>query len=83
PKFWGHKVRFHSVDYFVEELELLYKKGIDFFYFSDDTFSVNKKRVIEICKKILEKNLRIAWNAISRVNYMSEEVLSWMRRAGC
>jgi len=83
PKFWGHKVRFHSVDYFVEELEILYKKGINFFYFSDDTFSVNKKRVIEICKKILEKNLRIAWNAISRVNYMSEEVLSWMRRAGC
>jgi len=83
PKFWGHKVRFHSVDYFVEELELLYKKGINFFYFSDDTFSVNKKRVIEICKKILEKNLRIAWNAISRVNYMSEEVISWMKRAGC
>jgi len=83
PKFWGRKVRFHSVDYFVEELELLYKKGINFFYFSDDTFSVNKKRVIEICKKILKKNLKISWNAISRVNYMSEEVLSWMRKAGC
>jgi anaerobic magnesium-protoporphyrin IX monomethyl ester cyclase len=83
PKFWGRKVRFHSVDYFVEELELLYKKGINFFYFSDDTFSVNKKRVIEICKKILKKNLRISWNAISRVNYMSEQVLSWMRKAGC
>jgi len=83
PKFWGRKVRFHSVDYFVEELELLYKKGVNFFYFSDDTFSVNKKRVIEVCKKILKKNLKIAWNAISRVNYMSEEVLSWMRKAGC
>ena len=83
PKFWGRKVRFHSVDYFVEELELLYKKGINFFYFSDDTFSVNKKRVIEICKKILKKNLKISWNAISRVNYMSEDVISWMRKAGC
>jgi len=83
PKFWGRKVRFHSVDYFVEELELLYKKGVNFFYFSDDTFSVNKKRVVEVCKKILEKNLKISWNAISRVNYMSEEVLSWMRKAGC
>ncbi|MBW2619824.1 MAG: radical SAM protein [Deltaproteobacteria bacterium] len=83
PNFWGRKVRFHSVNYFVEELELLYKKGINFFYFSDDTFSINKKRVIEICKKILEKNLEITWNAISRVNYMSEEVLSWMRKAGC
>ncbi len=83
PKFWGPKVRFHSVDYFVEELELLYKRGVNFFYFSDDTFSINKKHVIEICKKIIKKNLRIVWNAVSRVNYMSEEILFWMRKAGC
>ena len=83
PKFWGPKVRFHSVDYFVEELELLYNRGVNFFYFSDDTFSINKKHVIEICKKIIKKNLKIVWNAISRVNYMSEEILSWMRKAGC
>ncbi len=83
PKFWGPKVRFHSVDYFVEELELLYKRGVNFFYFSDDTFSINKKHVIEICKKIIKKNLKIVWNAVSRVNYMSEEILSWMRKAGC
>ncbi len=54
PKFWGTRVRFHSTDYFVEELEYLVKRGIDFFYFSDDTFSINKKRVIEICKKIIQ-----------------------------
>ncbi|MBW2406885.1 MAG: radical SAM protein [Deltaproteobacteria bacterium] len=83
PKFWGPKVRFHSVEYFVDELERLYKKGIKFFYFSDDTFSVNKKRVIDICKKILEKGLIITWVAISRVNYMSEDILYWMRKAGC
>jgi anaerobic magnesium-protoporphyrin IX monomethyl ester cyclase len=83
PKFWGPKVRFHSVNYFVDELERLYNKGIRFFYFSDDTFSVDKQRVIEICKKILEKRLDIAWVAISRVNTMNEEILYWMRKAGC
>ena len=83
PKFWGPKVRFHSVEYFVDELERLYKKGINFFYFSDDTFSVDKNRVIGICKKILEKGLNITWVAISRVNYMSEDLLCWMRKAGC
>jgi anaerobic magnesium-protoporphyrin IX monomethyl ester cyclase len=83
PKFWGPKVRFHSVEYFIDELERLYKKGINFFYFSDDTFSVDKKRVIEICKKILEKGMNIRWVAISRVNYMSEDILYWMRKAGC
>ena len=83
PKFWGSKVRSHSTDYFVEEVERLYNKGITFFYFSDDTFSINKKRVIDICQKILKKELTILWVAISRVNYMSEEVVAWMRRAGC
>ena len=83
PKFWGPRVRFHSAEYFVDEIELLYKKGVNHFYFSDDTFSINKKQVIEICKKILEKNLKIEWVAISRVNYMNEEILSWMRKAGC
>ncbi len=83
PKFWGPKVRFHSVNYFVDELERLYQKGIRLFYFSDDTFSVDKGRVIEICKKILEKRLDITWVAISRVNTMNEDILYWMRKAGC
>ncbi|MFH1935381.1 MAG: radical SAM protein [Pseudomonadota bacterium] len=83
PRFWGHKVRFHSPDYFIEQLELLSRKGISFFYFSDDTFTIKKNRVIEICKKILERNLRITWVAISRVNVVDEEILCWMRRAGC
>ncbi len=83
PLFWGPRVRFHSTRYFVDELEYLYKKGVHFFYFSDDTFSINKKRVIEICKEILARNLRIVWVAISRVNYMNEEILFWMRKAGC
>ena len=83
PKFWGSKVRFHSADYFVKEIERLYKKGITFFYFSDDTFSVDKKRVVDICKKIIKKNLKISWVAISRVNYISEDTVAWMRRAGC
>lgn len=83
PQFWGHKIRFHSPDYFVDQLELLYKKGITFFYFSDDNFTLRKDRVIEICKKILQRQLQITWVAISRVNYVSEEILYWMRKAGC
>ncbi len=83
PQFWGHKVRFHSPEYFVEQLDLLNKKGVTFFYFSDDTFTIRKDRVIKICRKILEKNLKIVWVAISRVNYVSEDILCWMRKAGC
>lgn len=83
PRFWGHKVRFHSPEYFVGQLEILYKKGLTFFYFSDDTFMFKKDRVVEICRTIIEKNLHISWAAISHVNFVDEEVLYWMRKAGC
>ncbi len=83
PRFWGRKVRFHSSEYFVEQLELLYRKGITFFYISDDTFTMRRDRVIQICKKIIGKDLKITWFAISRVNVADEEILYWMRKAGC
>jgi radical SAM superfamily enzyme YgiQ (UPF0313 family) len=83
PRFWGHKVRFHSPEYFVDQLECLYKKGITFFYISDDTFTIKRDRVIEICRMICDRELHITWVAISRVNYVSEDMLYWMRKAGC
>jgi anaerobic magnesium-protoporphyrin IX monomethyl ester cyclase len=83
PQFWGRKIRWRSPEKFVEELEMLYRKGVTFFYFSDDTFTLDPKRVMEICKRIIDRNLKIAWYAISRVDRVDEEVLHWMRRAGC
>ena len=83
PQFWGKKVRFHSSEYFVTQLQLLYNKGVNFFYFSDDTFTCKKELVIDVCKKILRKKLHITWAAISRVNFINEEILCWMRKAGC
>jgi len=83
PEFWGEKIRSRSPENFVGELERLYGKGITFFYISDDAFTINKKRVIEICKKIIKKNLKITWFAISRVDHVDEETLYWMRKAGC
>jgi radical SAM superfamily enzyme YgiQ (UPF0313 family) len=82
-EFWGRNIRWRSPENFVEELEMLFRKGVSFFYFSDDTFTLDPKRVIEICKRIIEKNLRVSWYAISRVDHVEEEMLFWMRRAGC
>jgi anaerobic magnesium-protoporphyrin IX monomethyl ester cyclase len=83
PLFWRKKIRFRSPEHFVDELEMLYKKGVTFFYFSDDTFTMKKKRVIEICQAIIKRGLQITWYAVSRVNILDENVLLWMRKAGC
>ena len=83
PKFWGERIRWRSPEHFVREVEVLYQKGIRLFYFSDDTFTMRKDRAIEICNRMIEKDLKITWFAVSRVNYVNEEVLFWMRKAGC
>jgi len=83
PRFWGKGIRFRSPRHFVEELEMLFRKGVTFFYVSDDAFTIDKERVIEICRRILERKLGITWYAISRVNCVDEEMLVWMRKAGC
>jgi radical SAM superfamily enzyme YgiQ (UPF0313 family) len=83
PKFWGPKIRFHSPDYFVRQLELLYRRGVTSFFFSDDTFTVSKGHVIKVCKQIIAKGLAISWAAIARARDVDEECLYWMRKAGC
>jgi len=83
PGFWGSRVRAHSAAYFVGQIERLYRRGQRFFYFSDDTFTLRREVVIAVCQAILARQLAISWVAISRVDTVDEEVLAWMRRAGC
>ncbi len=83
PRFWGRQVRAHSADYFVDQLTMLAERGITFFYISDDTFTLDSELVIDVCRKIIERKLKIVWQAISKVNAVNETALFWMRKAGC
>ncbi|MFZ7126004.1 MAG: radical SAM protein [Desulfobacterales bacterium] len=83
PEFWGRRVRFHSAAYFADQIEALNRKGITFFYVSDDTFTLNRNRAIEACRELIRRKIRASWAAISRVDAVDGEVLAWMRRAGC
>jgi radical SAM superfamily enzyme YgiQ (UPF0313 family) len=83
PRFWGRRLRFHSARYFVDQLQRLYEKGIHFFFISDDTFALKKDLVINVCQEIIQRRLEISWAAICRVKDISDDVLYWMRRAGC
>jgi radical SAM superfamily enzyme YgiQ (UPF0313 family) len=83
PAIWGRRVRFHSAGYFAEQLATLRQRGRRFFWVSDDTFTLNRRRAIQACREIIRRGLDIHWAAIARVDAVDEEVLAWMRRAGC
>jgi len=73
-----------SAENFVEELEWVVENlpEIGEIFVEDDTFSANKKRVIEICGLIRERKLDIVWSANARAD-IPYEVLKKMKEAGC
>jgi radical SAM superfamily enzyme YgiQ (UPF0313 family) len=84
PLFWGTRnVRFHSPEWFFEEIRTLAGKGISHFYISDDTFTMDRDRVMALCRKLIPADLNITWHAISRVDRVDPDLLTMMRKAGC
>lgn len=81
---WGHKIRHHSPKNVVDEIEYLMKTykldGIGFF---DAVFTMDRERVIKICKEILNRKLNIAWWCEARADTVDREMLEWMKKSGC
>ena len=84
PDLLGKGVRYRSTDKVVEEVEYLLKGfGIKDIAFWDDTFTINKKRVIKICERLIEKKLDFTWSAQARADCVTPEMLKIMAKAGC
>jgi radical SAM superfamily enzyme YgiQ (UPF0313 family) len=79
----GKVFRARSAQNVVDELEECVKLGIRDFLFYDDTFTVNRKRVIEICNEIIDRKLNIRWDIRTRVDTVDEEMLAHLKNAGC
>ncbi len=83
-KFMGRNFRARSAENVVDEMEWLHEKfGARYVGFGDDTFTLNKKRVLKICKEIVSRGLDVEWSCSSRVDTVNGEMLREMRRAGC
>ncbi len=84
PGFWGKGIRFRTPRSIVDELRFIRDSyGVLYFSIRDDTFTADKGRVLEFCRLLLREDLHILWNCQSRVNAVDEEMLQWMKRAGC
>jgi anaerobic magnesium-protoporphyrin IX monomethyl ester cyclase len=80
----GRKFRMRSPKNIADELEFLYKTyGVTNFTFCDDAFTVEPARIEELCRLIMERNLKIKWNCGTRVDMLTRELLVKMRDAGC
>jgi anaerobic magnesium-protoporphyrin IX monomethyl ester cyclase len=67
----------------VDEMELYSTRhGIKDIKFFDDTFTVNRQRVLDICDEIRKRNLSMTWSVRARVNSVDYELLKAMKNSG-
>jgi radical SAM superfamily enzyme YgiQ (UPF0313 family) len=77
-------VRYRSIPHVLDEIRQVKAAwGTTQFSLKDDSFSVDRKRVGQFCDALEHEGLSIGWECNTRVNLVTEELLSQMKRAGC
>ncbi len=79
----GKQFRFRSAKNVVDEMEACARLGIREFLVYDDTFTVNRPRVHEVCDEIIERKLGIGWDIRARVDCVDREMLEKLKAANC
>ncbi|NLI92081.1 MAG: radical SAM protein [Peptococcaceae bacterium] len=82
----GHEYRLRSAENVINEMKYIADNfpTVKEIVIEDDTFTVNKKRVIEMCNLIIQNDLhkRLKWLCNARVN-LDYETMKLMKQAGC
>ena len=82
--FWRRFFRRHSPQRFIDGVEFLFREyGFRAFDFWDDTITIYRPHIEEICQEILNRKLSIKWYARARVDTVDFDLLSLMKKAGC
>jgi anaerobic magnesium-protoporphyrin IX monomethyl ester cyclase len=76
-------IRVRSPENIVKELKVLEALGIHNVNMYADLFTVNREQVVGLCKLMIQEGLKIKWTCNSRVDYVDQEELQLMAKAGC
>jgi radical SAM superfamily enzyme YgiQ (UPF0313 family) len=80
---YGRTVRVRSPENVLAELRLLRDLGLRDVNMYADLFTVDRNQVVGICELVLQEKLNFRWMCNSRVDFVDEEMLRLMARAGC
>jgi radical SAM superfamily enzyme YgiQ (UPF0313 family) len=80
---YQYGVRLRSTDNIMKELWKLKKLGVNNVNMYSDLFTTNRKQVMELCKAMIEQNIKMKWFCNSRVDFVDLEMLTMMKKAGC
>lgn len=79
----SRRVRYRSADNLIKEIKEVYPYCQGKIDFQDDTFTLNRERILEFCLLVIEKKLKLSWRCNTRIDLVDRELLIKMRDAGC
>jgi anaerobic magnesium-protoporphyrin IX monomethyl ester cyclase len=71
------------VESVIAEMREIAELGYDHIWMSDDLFTLNYKRTMELAEAIEKAQLPLTWECLSRVTHVDQALFEQMRRAGC
>lgn len=74
--------RLRTPEDIMEELWVLKKLGMNNIHMYADLFTVSRDQVMGLCQLMIDQKIDIKWTCNSRVDYVDEEMLKMMARAG-
>lgn len=80
----GRKYRVRSVKNVVDEFEFVKKElpEVKEIFIEDDSFTINKNRIVEFCDELIKRNIKITWSCQSRAD-LDYATMKKMKEAGC
>ncbi|NMX21167.1 hypothetical protein C5S30_01745 [ANME-1 cluster archaeon GoMg4] len=81
---YGKKIQGEKCSNVLDELEWIQDNlNVKEVFFEDDTFTLNKRRVLEFCKEYKERSLDITWSCNARADTLDLKTMKEMKKANC
>ncbi len=80
---FGTSYRERSSENVLDEVEETLDLGYERIHFADDVFTLNRKRMMQICEGIQSRGLDFKWECLGRVDSIDKATAVAMKEAGC
>ncbi|MGE5225127.1 MAG: B12-binding domain-containing radical SAM protein [Omnitrophica WOR_2 bacterium] len=80
---YQYSTRVRSPELIMNEMWQLKKLGINNIHMYSDLFTVSRDQVVDLCQRMIDEQINIHWTSNSRVDFVDEEMLHLMGKAGC
>ena len=83
PLGFGEKMIVMPSKNVVDNIETLHHKGVKHFLFRNQSFTIYRKWVEDICNEIIKRDIDISWYCEARVDEVTSDILEKMHLSGC